>query len=75
MKTPSEYSFNLLSVTGAAVAGFGLGALQQQEAYFNYTDDLLHYVNFEGRQRSGKIVNTRPRPKKPTLPPLQISCA
>ena len=27
MKTPSEYSFNLLSVTGAAVAGFGLGAL------------------------------------------------
>jgi hypothetical protein len=48
--------------------------LQQQEAYFNCTDDLLNYVNFEGRQRAGKIVNTRPKPKQPILPPLHISC-
>jgi hypothetical protein len=27
MKMPSDYAFNLLSITGAAVAGFGLGAL------------------------------------------------
>ena len=27
MKMPSEYAFTLLSVTGAGVAGFGLGAL------------------------------------------------
>jgi len=47
--------------------------LASQEAYFNYADELLGYVNYEGRFRAGTIAS-RPFPKPPNLtkPPLSI---
>ena len=42
--------------------------LQEQEAYFRYADQLLAWVNFEGRFKSGKL-NSNPVPKP--MPPLQ----
>ncbi len=45
--------------------------LAEQEAYFVYADDLIAWVNYEGRQRAGKIgTNPLPKPKRPTQPPL-----
>lgn len=47
--------------------------LQAQEAYFDYTDQLLAYVNFEGRYRAGKLpTQTRVIPAPIAQPPLRI---
>jgi hypothetical protein len=46
--------------------------LQSQEAFYKYTDDLLAYVNYEGRTRAGKPSGpvAKPTPKSP--PPLHL---
>jgi hypothetical protein len=47
--------------------------LFEQEAYFVYTDDLISWVNYEGRQRVGKIsTNVLTKPKQPTPPVLHL---
>jgi hypothetical protein len=47
--------------------------LSKQEAYFVYADDLLSWVNMEGRKRAGKV-STQPlsKPKQIAQPPLHI---
>lgn len=47
--------------------------LADQEAYFVYTDELIAWVNYEGRQRAGKIGSSPlVKPKQPTQPPLHL---
>ena len=41
--------------------------LQSQEAFYRYADDLLAYVNYEGRTRAGKP--SAPVPKPPNVIP------
>ena len=47
--------------------------LEQQESYFAYANDLLNWVNFECRLRTGKVP-TQPysKPKQMKQPPLQL---
>jgi hypothetical protein len=45
----------------------------EQEAYFVYTDELIAWVNYEGRYRVGKIsVNPLTKPRQPTRPTLHL---
>ena len=47
--------------------------LRAQEEYFDYTDELLAYVNFEGRHRAGKLpIQDRVLPAQRPQPPLHI---
>ena len=47
--------------------------LEQQEHYFAHANDLLNWVNFEGRQRAGTISNhAYSKPKQMKRPPLQL---
>lgn len=47
--------------------------LIQQESYFEYTDNILVWVNFEGRRRAGKqSIPPQPIPLEQKLPPLYI---
>jgi hypothetical protein len=47
--------------------------LTEQEAYFVYTDEVISWVNYEGRLRAGKIdKNPQTKPKQPTQPPLHL---
>jgi hypothetical protein len=41
--------------------------LLKQEAYFNYVDNFLSWINFEGRVRTNKLARNM-YPKKPTAP-------
>jgi hypothetical protein len=48
--------------------------LFEQEAYFVYADDLIGWVNYEGRQRAGTISkNPLTKPTQPTQPSLHLS--
>ena len=50
-----------------------LPLLQRQEAYFVYVDQLLTWVNYQGRIRAGKArIPERPVPKPMKQPPLHI---
>ena len=47
--------------------------LQAQEEYFSYTDNLLLWVNFEGRVRAGKLPShNRANPQQLKQPQLHI---
>jgi hypothetical protein len=47
--------------------------LAEQEAYFVYADELIAWVNHEGRYRAGKIsVNPLTKPRQPTQPKLHL---
>jgi hypothetical protein len=46
--------------------------LQSQEAFYQYTDDLLAYVNYEGRTRSGKPSDPVAKPASTVPPPLHL---
>ncbi len=47
--------------------------LSQQELYFEYTDNLLTWVNYEGRRRARKPATPpQPAPKQLERPPLDI---
>ncbi|HUU42096.1 MAG TPA: hypothetical protein VMW42_14265 [Desulfatiglandales bacterium] len=47
--------------------------LIQQEQYFEYTDSLLEWVNFEGRRVAGKpSTPQKPAPKQLKRPPLYM---
>lgn len=47
--------------------------LERQESYFTYANDLLNWVNFEGRLRAGKLSNhSYSKPKQIKPPPLQL---
>jgi len=44
-----------------------------QEDYFKYTDELLNWINFEGRLRANRIPSHAiPNPKQRKQPPLQL---
>jgi len=56
LKLPSEYAFNLLSVIGAAVAGFGLGALlhsfvNEAAVMITFGGIVSHVVGMWGRKQ------------------------
>jgi hypothetical protein len=42
-------------LAGLSFFYIGEGLLLRQEAYFEYARDLMTYLNYEGRKRSGKI--------------------
>jgi hypothetical protein len=47
--------------------------LAGQEAYFVYADELIAWVNHEGRHSAGKIgANPLTKPRQPTQPPLHL---
>jgi hypothetical protein len=47
--------------------------LNDQEAFFKYTDDILAWVNYEGRLRAGKLANQPlAKPQRLSQPPLHI---
>jgi hypothetical protein len=47
--------------------------LNDQEQYFVYTDEILAWINYEGRFRDGKIqINTVLKPTPPKPPQLYI---
>lgn len=50
-----------------------LPLLQQQEAYFDFTDQLIAWTSYEGRVRAGKL-STRgvPKPRQMKRPPLHL---
>jgi len=50
-----------------------VATLTQQEKYFEYTDSLLSWVNFEGRRIAGKpSIPQKPAPKQLERPPLYM---
>ena len=66
----NDYVIDLKHLTTMYV---DVALLELQETYFVYANDLLTWVNFEGRRRAGKISNyngTKPKPIK--QPPLRL---
>jgi len=50
-----------------------VATLVQQEQYFEYTDSLLTWVNYEGRRVAGKLSTPQqPAPKQLKQPPLYM---
>ncbi len=46
--------------------------LQSQEAFYTYTDQILAWVNYEGRTRANLPSGPVPRPQRMVPPPLHI---
>jgi hypothetical protein len=61
---------NLNSLT---VLHVDIALLTAQEQYFVYTDEMLAWINYEGRFRDGKIdINSLQKPSSPKPPNLHI---
>ena len=60
-------------LTSLATRHVDVHVLSQQKLYFEYTDNLLTWVNYEGRRRAGKPSTPRQQaPKQLKRPPLDI---
>jgi hypothetical protein len=61
----------LIDLTSLTVLHVDTPLLFEQEQYFVYADDLLSWINHEGRTRDGKMpsnpLKKRPPPKQPAL--------
>jgi hypothetical protein len=66
----NEHLVNLERLTSHHV---DVPCLQAQEAYFVYTDDLIRWMNYEGRKRAGKLPSHHfAKPKQMRQPPLHV---
>jgi hypothetical protein len=59
-------------LSSVAVEHVDAALLQLQERYFDYTDSLLTYVNYEGRYKAGKLAAASHRARPTQLPPPKL---
>lgn len=73
LEEPAQMNVHVPDLSSLTISHVDVALLRDQEAYFVYTDELLSWVNFEGRCRTGKL-NSNPLPKPAPMkkPPLHL---